>query len=241
MKMGISGSVTKMMTADVMSCTAMTIRVMGVSVTDKTRAGRYPVRYGPRPSTPRVTTVAISSRRGSRSRGLIAAADVSTPFLISATTRVDARCAYLVCQPGPQNPDRHSCGQNNQFGCPRRNIHSSSGDHSGQYSADHERRDDDHHDVHHRQSDRQDQIAARRGGMAPQSRVDRPPATLPSGGSVAYFDSHVNSTVSSFVFRIFCDCGFATTTSSSLNRRPIDAGICLEEMRCRNTQYVQPW
>lgn len=102
MKMGISGSVTKMMTADVMSCTAMTIRVMGVSVTDKTRAGRYPVRYGPRPSTPRVTTVAISSRRGSRSRGLIAVADVSTPFLISATTRVDARCAYLVCNQSPE-------------------------------------------------------------------------------------------------------------------------------------------
>ena len=117
-------------------------------------------------------------------------------------------------QPGPQNSDRHSCGENNQFGCPRGNIHSSSGDHSGQHPADHERRDDDHHDVHHRQSNSQDQVAARRSGMSPQPRVDRPPATLPSGGSVAYFDSHVNSTVSSFVIRILCDCGFATTTSS---------------------------
>ena len=47
----------------------MTITVAGVRIPASNSDGRYPVKYGRKPSRPRVTTTAASSRRAASSRG----------------------------------------------------------------------------------------------------------------------------------------------------------------------------
>ena len=97
MNAGMSGSVTTTMIAEVRSWNAMTTTVIGVSVTASSRAGTYPVRYSDSPPSPRVSTVAISSRRGSSSRGGSRVAAASTSCSSSATTRLAERCANRDC------------------------------------------------------------------------------------------------------------------------------------------------
>lgn len=75
--------------------------------------------------------------------------------------------------------------------------------------------------------------------MLPQPWVDRSTATLPNRGSVTYLDCHFVSTVTVFQPSLCFDRHINPSLRSTGN--PIDGGICLVEMRWRNTQYVQPW
>ena len=78
---------------------AMTATAAGVRIAAMNRAGRYAVKYGRNPSSPRTTTVAASSRRCASTRGAAAVTERSTAPPRSA-----------IVAPAPRWPSR-ACSQ----------------------------------------------------------------------------------------------------------------------------------
>ena len=91
MKIGMSGSAIETISADRQSYRAITATVAGVSIAATRSAGRYAVKYSRRPSRPRVTRMAASSRRSASWRGDNDVVAVSTEWLRSAITALAPR------------------------------------------------------------------------------------------------------------------------------------------------------
>ena len=97
MKIGMSGSAIETITADRQSYNAITTTVAGVSIAAARSAGRYAVKYSRRPSRPRVTRMAASSRCSASWRGDNDVVAVSTERLRSAITSLAPRWASRPC------------------------------------------------------------------------------------------------------------------------------------------------
>ena len=93
----MSGNAISTMTADDMSYTAITTTAAGVRMPARNTEGRYAVKYGRRPSRPRVITVAAESRSAASCLGGSAVMRCSTWPARSAITAVAPRAESLPC------------------------------------------------------------------------------------------------------------------------------------------------
>ena len=97
MNSGMSGSAIATTAAACQSATAMTTTVAGVSIPASATVGRYPVKYGRRPSSPRVTTTVASSSTCCLRCGFIPVTVCSTRADRSPIAAVAARWLSRAC------------------------------------------------------------------------------------------------------------------------------------------------